>query len=74
MATSAQRAAEGLWLMRLLLATAEGNRWAMIPPNQDTADWMIFRRFDGEFGYQDEIGSGPTLIDAISMAMKHESA
>jgi hypothetical protein len=51
-----------------LLQAAEGEKWCMVPPNQETSGWNIYRRFDGEFGYQDELATGPTLIEALRSA------
>ena len=51
-----------------LLQYAGEHRWCIVPPNQETPDWSVYRRFDGEFGYQDELATGHTLIAALSSA------
>jgi hypothetical protein len=52
-----------------LIAVIESEKWAIIPPNQETDEWTVFNRFDAEFGYQDEIGAGTTLKEAIEAAI-----
>ena len=57
----AVRALEGLGIV-------EQNRLCVIPPNKETAMWTIYSKFD-ESGYNDEIGFGFTLAEALEMAV-----
>jgi hypothetical protein len=40
----------------------------VVPPNQETSDWTVYAEFDGEFGFDKQIGFGPTLLDALEIA------
>lgn len=53
-----------------LVAAAEKEKWCIVPPNQETEEWTVYWRFDGEFGYDDEIGNGLTMIDALTEALQ----
>jgi hypothetical protein len=52
-----------------LIAVIELNKWAIVPPNQETETWTIFKRFDAEFSFEDEIGAGATLREALDAAI-----
>jgi hypothetical protein len=52
-----------------LIEAIESGEWAIIPPNQETESWSVFQNFDAEFGYQDQIGSGATLREAVESAI-----
>jgi hypothetical protein len=51
-----------------LLLLIEKNGLCVVPPNQETSEWGIYADFDGEFGYDKQIGSGATLAEALEMA------
>ena len=51
------------------LRIVQERKWCLIPPNQESETWTVFRRFDGEFGYENEIGRGLTAAEAIDAAI-----
>jgi 8-oxo-dGTP pyrophosphatase MutT (NUDIX family) len=52
-----------------LMAEVEKRKWAIVPPTQETRDWTVYRRDDAEFGFDDELGYGLTMIEAVTNAI-----
>ncbi len=48
------------------------NEWCLIPPNQECSQWTLYRNFDGEFGYNDELTCRATALECIEAAMQAE--